>query len=48
MVQVNLEFYPLHREWNVKVFFLPKVPRGKMGQPIVLREILKAIVDNVP
>ncbi|MGE7781553.1 hypothetical protein ACQKL0_16655 [Peribacillus sp. NPDC097264] len=48
MSQVNPEFYPLHREWNVKVFSLPKIPRGKMGQPIVLREILKAILDNVP
>lgn len=48
MVQVSKDFYPSHREWNAKVFSLPKIPRGQKGQPTVLREILKAIVDNVP
>ncbi|QZY86800.1 hypothetical protein [Exiguobacterium acetylicum] len=40
--------YPKHRKWNTKVFSLPKIPRGEIGQPAVLREILKAIVNKVP
>lgn len=48
MVQVSKDLYPSHREWNAKVFSLPKIPRGQKGQPTVLREILKAVLDNVP
>ena len=45
---INPKEYPKHREWNAKVFSLPKIPRGDVGQPTILREILKAIVDKVP
>ena len=48
MVQVSKDLYPSHREWNAKVFSLPKIPRDQKGQPTVLREILKAVLDNVP
>lgn len=40
--------YPVHREWNAKVFSLPKIPRGDLGQPFILRGILKAIRDRIP
>lgn len=48
MIIVDPKDYPKHREWNAKVFSLPKIPRGEMGQPAVLREILKALIDKVP
>ncbi|MFP7169219.1 hypothetical protein [Terribacillus sp. FSL K6-0262] len=48
MNSINPDEYPIHREWNAKVFSLPKIPRGDLGQPTILREILKAIVDKVP
>jgi len=40
--------YPVHRNWNAKVFSLPKIPRGNLGQPVILRRILKAIIARVP
>lgn len=45
---IDIKDYPKHREWNAKVFSLPKIPRGDAGQPTVLRNILKAILDKVP
>ncbi|PSA95396.1 hypothetical protein C6370_10485 [Bacillus atrophaeus] len=48
MFLIDPKDYPKHREWNAKVFSLPKIPRSDMGQPVVLREILKAIVNKVP
>ncbi len=48
MSTVNTEDYPKHRDWNAKVFSLPKIPRGEAGQPTILREILKAIDNKVP
>ena len=51
MIKIDLvkhNNYPKHREWNAKVFSIPKIPRGDVGQPAILREILKAIMDKVP
>lgn len=48
MNKIDVESYPKHRDWNAKVFSFPKIPRGDAGQPNVLREILKAIVNKVP
>lgn len=48
MSTIDAKEYPKHRDWNAKVFSLPKIPRGDAGQANILREILKAIVDKVP
>lgn len=40
--------YPKVREWNAKVFSLPKIPRGEEGQHAVLKTILKSVIDKVP
>ena len=48
MILVHPNNYPKNREWNAKVFSLPKIPRGDAGQPANLRGILKALVDKVP
>lgn len=43
MELIGKEEYPINREWNAKVFSMPKIPRGDDGQPSVLRQILQAI-----
>lgn len=48
MKYVTYHDYPKAREWNAKVFSLPKIPRGEEGQTTVLRKILKAVIDKVP
>ncbi|PAW27856.1 hypothetical protein BKC07_16875 [Peribacillus simplex] len=48
MEELNSTEYPKHREWEAKVFSLPKIPRGDEGQPAVLRQILNAVINKVP
>lgn len=45
---VNPSEYPKHREWNAKVFSMPKIPRGDLGQCAIIRAILRAITEKVP
>lgn len=48
MKVINYKEYPKAREWNAKVFSLPKIPRGEEGQTVALRRILQSIIDKVP
>lgn len=48
MVLIAKEQYPKNRSWNAKVFSMPKIPRGKQGQHVVLREILEAVNQGEP
>ncbi|WP_066870423.1 hypothetical protein [Clostridium mediterraneense] len=48
MKVVKKEEYPENREWNVKVFSIPKIPRGEEGQAVVLKSILEAIKEGKP
>lgn len=48
MEVIHYNEYPKAREWNAKVFSLPKIPRGEEGQPVVLRRILQSVIGKVP
>lgn len=48
MIEINPIEYPKSREWNAKVFSMPKIPRGDIGQFAILRGILRAITEKVP
>lgn len=40
--------FPENREWNAKMFSMPKIPRGDEGQLIVLKDILNAVENDIP
>nr|WP_318540372.1 hypothetical protein [Terribacillus saccharophilus] len=40
--------YPESRDWNIKVFAMPRIPRSKLGYPESLRLILQAVKENTP
>ncbi|AXF55033.1 hypothetical protein [Salicibibacter kimchii] len=39
---------PKTREWNAKVFAMPRIPRSNKGYPDSLSEILRAVHDRIP
>lgn len=48
MYDIELSCYPKIREWDIKVFSIPKIPRSSKGYPESLKTILNALKENKP
>lgn len=48
MYDIEVSCYPKSREWDIKVFSIPKIPRSSKGYPESLKTILNALKENKP
>ncbi|MED5121614.1 restriction endonuclease [Priestia megaterium] len=48
MDSIDSSQYPKPREWNVKVFAMPRIPRSIKGYPESLSIILRAVSEKTP
>ncbi|WP_144635508.1 hypothetical protein [Priestia megaterium] len=45
---IEVSEYPIIRDWDTKVFSIPKIPRSSNGYPEALKTILMAVKVKNP